>query len=91
MDKVNELSIRETPGASPNPALGPATRVRIRLDFYPEAQRVDYSIVAWHHPEARVTLNDIQLNVGPLLHGVLLTDICAHLASLFDSETDPFP
>lgn len=66
-------------------------RVRIRLDFYPEAQRVDYSIVGWRHPSARVTLNDCQVGVGPLLHGTLLADISAELAALFDDNCDPFP
>jgi hypothetical protein len=91
MQQPSELRIRETPGATPNPEWGPALRVRIRLDFYPERQQIDYSIVGWQHPAARVVINDIQLNTGPLLHGVLLADICSKLATLFDDNSDPFP
>jgi hypothetical protein len=89
--KRNELSIRQAPGATPNPNLGPCLRVRLRLDVYEREGMIDYSIVAWHHPQAHVVMNQISLGSGPLLHLDVLHEISQSLAELVDRYGDPFP
>jgi hypothetical protein len=91
MEKRNELAIRQVAGASPNPALGPCVRVNIRIDFYAEAQTIDWSWISWRHPQAVVIDNLVQVGVGPILHGVLVSDLCSKLAQYVDDFGDPFP
>jgi len=91
MDPRSVATVRESAGKSPPPKLGPCTRVNIRIDLYPHVQRVDYSVVAWQHPDARVILNELVTDVGPLEHGVVVSDVSAYIAGLLDSTMDPFP
>lgn len=91
MAKGTSSSVREEPGVSPPPETGPAVRVKMRLDFHPNLQRIDWSVIAWEHPASRVIINEEILDVGPLMHESLLDDIYATLCQLFDDHSDPFP
>lgn len=90
MPAKNLPLVRELAGKSPPGWFGRCTRVNIRIDFYPNTGRIDYSIIAWEHPNARVILNEVTEEVGPLLHEVLLVDVMAQIATLFDEWSGPF-
>lgn len=83
--------VRETPGAAPPPHWGRATRVVCRLDLFDDLQRLDWSIVAWQHPRARVIVNEVWTDCGPLYHGTEFSLMCSKLAALFDDFSDPHP
>lgn len=87
----NLATVRDQAGKSPPPHFGPCTRVNIRIDLYPATRRVDYSIVVWQHPEARVIVNDVVERVGPLEHGSVVADLASHIAAIVDHFDDPFP
>jgi hypothetical protein len=65
-------------------------RLVIRLDLYNDIRKVDYSIVGWRHPEARVVINTQSLNNGGLQFELVHDELRQYLAEWFDELDDPF-
>lgn len=80
--------VREEPGKTPKESATRMTRLKLRIDYHEDTGRLDWSMVSWHHPEARMIRNEVVEDLGPLLHDVAYVDICSILSELFDRVAD---
>lgn len=69
----------------------PATRVLIRVDHFPTIGELDFSLVAWAHPEAALISNRIWSSYDKWHLGMAAPDIVAHLYTVLALQPDPFP
>lgn len=83
--------VREKPGASPPPNWGPAIRLQFRMDMYTQLQRLDWSLIVWEHPRARVVANEVWSDIGPLHQDLELSLAFSKICGHFDLFADPFP
>jgi hypothetical protein len=76
--------VREKPNGYPEAWRGDVIRLKLRVDLYVHEQTIEWSLIAWRHPEAHLIRNDVEGQIGFLLGDVALTDICAAISSVFD-------
>lgn len=89
-DGVDLERVREPPDRSSVPNLD-SVRIKIRIDFYPAFGELDFSFIAWHHPDSHLIRNELWSHYDQAHIGMAALDITAMIYAAIREIPDPFP
>lgn len=89
-ERTEVEDVRERPEKA-RKLLRPTTRVKVRIDYLRDTGDLDYSLVAWDHPEGILVANRLWRRYDPYHAGMAPADLVANIVTALGLDPEPFP
>lgn len=89
-DRLDTPTVRHNEQSAVQAGL-PCVRVKVRIDYWPLSGELDFSLVAWETPEARLVSNRVWATYDDAHIGMAPLDITASIYDALDLVPAPFP